>query len=74
MSSPPPIAYVESSGGLFRDMMIHDLDMACFLLGETPTEVFAIGSALVDPAIGEVFGSLVCQLRQGVVAPRLPQR
>jgi myo-inositol 2-dehydrogenase / D-chiro-inositol 1-dehydrogenase len=51
--TPPPASYVAQSGGLFRDMMIHDLDMACFLLGETPNEVFAIGSALVDPAIGE---------------------
>jgi myo-inositol 2-dehydrogenase/D-chiro-inositol 1-dehydrogenase len=51
--APPPASYVAQSGGLFRDMMIHDLDMACFLLGETPVEVFAIGSALVDPAIGE---------------------
>src|SRR5665213_2786205 len=50
--SPPPIAYVESSGGLFRDMMIHDLDMACFLLGEAPTEVTAAASCLVDQAIG----------------------
>jgi myo-inositol 2-dehydrogenase/D-chiro-inositol 1-dehydrogenase len=51
--APPPASYVAQSGGLFRDMMIHDLDMACFLLGDTPIEVFAIGSALVDPAIGE---------------------
>lgn len=51
--SPPPIGYVKSSGGLFRDMMIHDLDMARFLLGEEPTEIFAVGSCLVDPAIGE---------------------
>ncbi len=50
--SPPPIAYVESSGGLFRDMMIHDLDMARFLLGEEPVEVTAAASCLVDPAIG----------------------
>jgi myo-inositol 2-dehydrogenase/D-chiro-inositol 1-dehydrogenase len=50
--SPPPIAYVESSGGLFRDMMIHDLDMARFLLGEEPVEVSAAASCLVDPAIG----------------------
>jgi myo-inositol 2-dehydrogenase/D-chiro-inositol 1-dehydrogenase len=49
--SPPPIAYVESSGGLFRDMMIHDLDMARFLLGEEPVEVTAAASCLVDPAI-----------------------
>jgi myo-inositol 2-dehydrogenase/D-chiro-inositol 1-dehydrogenase len=50
--SPPPISYVESSGGLFRDMMIHDLDMARFLLGEEPVEVSAAASCLVDPAIG----------------------
>jgi myo-inositol 2-dehydrogenase/D-chiro-inositol 1-dehydrogenase len=50
--SPPPIAYVESSGGLFRDMMIHDLDMARFLLGEEPVEITAAASCLVDPAIG----------------------
>jgi myo-inositol 2-dehydrogenase/D-chiro-inositol 1-dehydrogenase len=52
--SPPPLSYIKSSGGIFRDMMIHDLDMARFLLGEDPVEVIAYGSALVDPAIGEV--------------------
>ena len=51
--SPPPLSYVKSSGGIFRDMMIHDLDMARFLLSEDPVEVVAYGSALVDPAIGE---------------------
>jgi myo-inositol 2-dehydrogenase/D-chiro-inositol 1-dehydrogenase len=51
--SPPPISYIKSSGGIFRDMMIHDFDMARFLLGEDPISVFAVGSALVDPAIGE---------------------
>ncbi|WP_299970536.1 inositol 2-dehydrogenase [uncultured Roseobacter sp.] len=50
--SPPPIGYIESSGGIFRDMMIHDFDMARFLLGEEPVQVFAVGAALVDPAIG----------------------
>jgi myo-inositol 2-dehydrogenase/D-chiro-inositol 1-dehydrogenase len=50
--SPPPVDYVKRSGGLFRDMMIHDLDMARWLLGAEPVEVFARGSALVDPAIG----------------------
>ncbi|MCZ8185814.1 MAG: inositol 2-dehydrogenase [Beijerinckiaceae bacterium] len=49
---PPPVEYVKRSGGLFRDMMIHDFDMARFLLGEEPVEVFALGSSLVDPAIG----------------------
>lgn len=47
----PPIAYLKSSGGLFRDMTIHDLDMARWLLGEEPVEVFACGSCLVDPAV-----------------------
>ena len=50
---PPPIAYIERSGGLYRDMMIHDFDLARFLLGEEPVEVHAIGSVLVDPAIGK---------------------
>jgi myo-inositol 2-dehydrogenase / D-chiro-inositol 1-dehydrogenase len=49
---PPPLAYIKVSGGLFRDMMIHDLDMARFLMGEEPVELFAASSCLVDPAIG----------------------
>jgi myo-inositol 2-dehydrogenase/D-chiro-inositol 1-dehydrogenase len=51
--SPPPPSYVARSGGLFRDMMIHDFDMARFLLGEEPVEVHAVGSCLVDKGIGE---------------------
>ncbi|WP_439500223.1 inositol 2-dehydrogenase [Bosea sp. (in: a-proteobacteria)] len=50
--APPPVDYVRRSGGLFRDMMIHDFDMVRFLLAEEPVEVFALGAALVDPAIG----------------------
>jgi myo-inositol 2-dehydrogenase/D-chiro-inositol 1-dehydrogenase len=50
--APPPVSYIQGSGGLFRDMMIHDLDMARFVLGEEPVQVFAAGSNLVDPAIG----------------------
>ncbi len=51
--SPPPVSYIGVSGGLFRDMMIHDFDMARFLLGEEIVEVTATGSVLVDAAIGE---------------------
>ncbi len=51
--SPPPAEYVKSSGGLFRDMMIHDVDLARFLVGEEFVTVSALGSALVDKAIGE---------------------
>lgn len=50
--SPPPVEYVRASGGLFRDMMIHDFDMARWLAGGDPVEVFATASNLVDPAIG----------------------
>lgn len=50
--SPPPLSYIQASGGLFRDMMIHDLDMARFLLGEDPVSVYSVGAALVDPEIG----------------------
>ena len=51
--APPPISYVRVSGGLFRDMMIHDFDMARWLSGEEPVEVFAAAGVLIDPAIGE---------------------
>ncbi len=50
--APPPVSYVKVSGGLFRDMMIHDFDMANFLMGEAPVRVTALGSAIVDPEIG----------------------
>jgi len=50
--APPPLSYIATSGGLFRDCMIHDLDMARFLLGEEPVELHAAASCLVDPAIG----------------------
>ena len=49
--APPPIDYIGRSGGLFRDMMIHDLDMARFLLGDEPVEVQANAAALVDAGI-----------------------
>ena len=50
--SPPPAEYVKVSGGMFRDMTIHDFDMARFMIGEEPCSVFAQGSNVVDPAIG----------------------
>jgi myo-inositol 2-dehydrogenase/D-chiro-inositol 1-dehydrogenase len=50
---PPPLDYVKCSGGLFLDMMIHDFDMARFLIGEEVTELMATGHCLIDPAIGK---------------------
>lgn len=51
-----PDAYIEVSGGIFRDMTIHDFDLARFMLGEEVTEVAATGSRLVDPALMERCG------------------
>ncbi len=48
----PPPEYIKVSGGIFRDMTIHDFDIARFLLGEEIVSVFATGSVLVDPKIG----------------------
>ncbi|WDZ75654.1 inositol 2-dehydrogenase [Ensifer adhaerens] len=49
----PPVDYIKRSGGIFRDMTIHDFDMARFLLGEEPVSVTATAAVLVDKAIGE---------------------
>ncbi len=49
----PPVSYIKTSGGILRDMTIHDFDMARYLLGEEPTHVTATASVLVDSAIGE---------------------
>lgn len=50
--APPPVSYIKVSGGLFRDMMIHDFDMANFIMGSAPATVTAVGSSIVDPEIG----------------------
>lgn len=49
--APPPVSYIKVSGGLFRDMMIHDFDICAFLFG-MPQSVMAHGACLVDPEIG----------------------
>lgn len=51
--APPPIDYIRTSGGLFKDMAIHDFDMARWLLGEEPVSVFARAQCFVEPAIRE---------------------
>ena len=50
---PPPISYIQVSGGLFLDMTIHDFDMARFLMGSEVEQVYAAGGVLVDPSIGQ---------------------
>ncbi|MEX0348436.1 MAG: inositol 2-dehydrogenase [Paracoccaceae bacterium] len=47
----PPMAYIDVSGGIFRDMTIHDFDIARFLLEEEIETVQAMASVLVDPEV-----------------------
>ena len=47
----PELRFLATSGGLFLDFTIHDFDMARWLLGEEPVEVFAWGAVLVDPRV-----------------------
>ena len=63
--SPPPIAYVKVSGGIFLDMMIHDFDMARFLIGSEVDEVYTLAAVRVDPAIGQAgdFDTAVVSLK-----------
>jgi myo-inositol 2-dehydrogenase / D-chiro-inositol 1-dehydrogenase len=51
--TPPPISYIKGSGGQLRDQTIHFFDLLRWLTSDEPVEVYAIGAALVDPAIGE---------------------
>ena len=51
---PPPAEYIKVSGGIFRDMTIHDFDVARWLLGEEVTTVLAAASVLTDPEIGQL--------------------
>jgi myo-inositol 2-dehydrogenase/D-chiro-inositol 1-dehydrogenase len=51
---PPPRAILEACGGLFRDTTIHDFDMARFVMGEEPVEIYAMASNRVDPIFAEL--------------------
>jgi myo-inositol 2-dehydrogenase / D-chiro-inositol 1-dehydrogenase len=65
--SPPPIEYIRSSGGYFRDSTIHDLDLARWLMNEEVVEVSAFGSNLVDETIRNAndFDTAATTLRSG---------
>ncbi|MEN4751198.1 inositol 2-dehydrogenase [Pseudomonas sp. Ps21-P2] len=60
-----PVEYLTHSGGIFRDMTIHDFDTARTLLGEEPIEVIAIASRLVEPALAQIddYDSVMVLLR-----------
>jgi myo-inositol 2-dehydrogenase/D-chiro-inositol 1-dehydrogenase len=63
---PPPLDYLKNSpGALFRETMVHDCDMARWLLGEEPVEMHAMASCLIQPEIGALgeFDTAVAVLR-----------
>ncbi|WP_340301704.1 inositol 2-dehydrogenase [Roseobacter sp. HKCCD5988] len=63
--APPPVAYIKVSGGIFRDMMIHDFDMANFIMGSAPVSISATASSIVDSDIGAAgdFDTAIVTLR-----------
>ena len=52
--APPPRGYVETSGGLYRDMTIHNFDCVRWLMDAEPDQLFAMGAPLVDPTLAEI--------------------
>jgi len=50
----PPVEYLKRSGGIFRDMLIHDFDIFRWILGDEADTLYATGSVLTDPAVGTV--------------------
>ena len=71
-SEPPTARFIPSSGGLFLDMSVHDLDMARYLSGSEVDEVYAAGSVLVEEAIGRAgdvdTAAILLKLRSGALA------
>lgn len=52
--NPAPRTYLETCGGLYRDMTIHNFDCVRWMVGQEVTEIFAMGSAIVDPVFQEL--------------------
>ncbi|WP_299036401.1 Gfo/Idh/MocA family oxidoreductase [uncultured Pseudokineococcus sp.] len=71
-AAPPPVAFLATSGGIFRDVSVHDFDVLRWLTGEEVVEVWARGSNLGDPeigAVGDVDTALaVCTTSSGLLA------
>ena len=71
-AAPPPVAFLATSGGLFRDVSVHDFDIIAWLTGQRIVEVYARGSNNGDPAIGQVgdvdTALAMCTLEDGTMA------
>jgi myo-inositol 2-dehydrogenase/D-chiro-inositol 1-dehydrogenase len=70
--TPPPVSFLATSGGLFRDCSVHDFDVIRWITGREIVEVYARGSNNGDPeigAVGDVDTALaVCTLDDGTLA------
>jgi myo-inositol 2-dehydrogenase/D-chiro-inositol 1-dehydrogenase len=68
----PPVDYLKRSGGIFRDMLIHDFDVFRWILEDDAVSVHATGSCLTDPAVatvGDVDSTAVTiRTRRGLLA------
>ena len=69
--APPSIKYLKESGGIFKDMMIHDFDLARFYLGnDEPEKLIATGSNISDNRFNKIkdheLASCIIRSKRGV--------
>ena len=69
--SPPPINYLKTSGGIFKDMMIHDFDLARFYAGKDEFEsIFATGQRFSEKKLKKLndldLATVVMKTKKGV--------
>jgi myo-inositol 2-dehydrogenase/D-chiro-inositol 1-dehydrogenase len=68
----PPVDYIKRSGGIFKDMLIHDFDIFRWIMADEAVTVYATGSCLTDPAIeaaGDIDATAVTiRTRRGRIA------
>lgn len=77
-ATPPPVSYCATSGGIFRDVSLHDFDIIRWLTGQDIVEIYAKGSNNGDPEIGAVgdvdSGAAVLTLADGTLATAVTTR
>ena len=69
--SPPPVNYLKTSGGIFKDMMIHDFDLARFYAGKDEFEsIFATGQRFSEKKLKKIndldLATVVMKTKKGV--------
>ena len=69
---PPSIEYLKASGGLFKDMMIHDFDLARFYTGKDDiVSIFATGQRFSDRKLKKIndldLATVVMKTKKGVL-------